>query len=125
MSLLRRHLFLFLVVFLLPACAGWGRGCSSCTAKQFGADWVVVKNDLNGKPFRCWALGDVSITNEGQSDGIYWKSPRGHLVHIAGNYDYVQVEHMDWRSAYAELGLTEETCEALRDRLFTEEELGL
>ena len=121
-----RHYWPILMLVFLTSCAGLNRSCSSCWASAAGADWVVVKNDLNGKPFRCWALSSVSITSENQSDGIYWKSPSGHLVHVAGNYDYVQVVGMaQWESAYAELGLTEDTCKLLREREFTKEQLGL
>lgn len=115
---------LFYAVFLV-GCAGVNRWCSSCSASALGADWVVVKNDLNGKPFRCWTLTGTSVTSETQSDGIYWKSPDGHLVHIAGNYDYVQVVNGEWDKALGELGLTKELCRSLQERQFTAEQLGL
>lgn len=128
-----RHYWPILILVFLTSCAGINRSCSSCWASAAGADWVVVKNDLNGKPFRCWTLSNVSITSEQNSDGVYWKSSNGHLVHVAGNYDYVQVQGKvqwgaggdAWGSAYAELGLTEETCKLLRERQFTKEQLGL
>lgn len=103
----------WLSALALMGCAGFDRGCSSTVAQSFGADWVVVKTDINGKPFRCWKLEDTSISNESQSDGIYWKTPTGHLVHISGFYDRVQVTKSDWAGAYSEVGITAEQCKAL------------
>lgn len=106
------NLALFLV---FAGCAGTSRGCSSCMAQQFGADWVVVQMDNEGRPYRCWELRDTSISNEGNSDGIYWKdTTSGNLVHISGHYNRVQVENGNWDHAYQSLGLTKETCAAIR-----------
>lgn len=108
------------ILFFLGACAGTQRNCSSCSASQFGSDWVVVQLDLNGNPFRCWALRNTSIANEAQSDGIYWlDGTTGNLVHISGLYNRVQVEGGNWDHAYRELGLTEDTCEEIHDRMWT------
>ncbi len=109
------------VVFglLLVGCAGFQRDCSSCSAQSFGADWVVVQMDNTGKPFRCWELHNVSISNEEHSDGIYWTSERsGHLVHLSNMYNRVQVMGGDWETAYREVGLTRETCTAIRTRAY-------
>jgi len=97
-------------------CAGLSKSCASCTAETFASDWVVVQVDLSGKPFRCWALQDVSISNEGQSDGIWWENQQGNLVHISGLYNRVQVRHGDWSNAYSELGLTKELCEEVHNK---------
>lgn len=116
-----------LCALFLTGCAFVDRACSSCAASAVGSDWVVVKNDLYGKPFRCWMLKDVSMASETNSDGVYWKSPEGHLVHISGNYDYVQVQGGDspagegseldgWDVALSELGLTKAGCTKLRNR---------
>lgn len=102
------------VVLVCTGCAGVNRGCSSCAANQFGADWVVVKLDMEGRPYRCWILPSVSVSNEQQSDGIYWQSPDGHLVHVAGSYNRVQVKGNQWNRALAELGLTEDTCKEIQ-----------
>ena len=98
----------------LTSCAGFSRSCSSTIATEFGGDWIVVKTDMNGKAFRCWRLEGVSVTNEPQSDGIYWKTNEGHLVHVSGSYDRIQVTGNDWSSAYKELGITVGECLALR-----------
>ncbi len=107
-----------LLLVLFAGCAGTARSCSSCSADNFGADWVVVQYDFQGRPFRCWALQNQSITNEPQSDGIYWLSDHGNLVHISGLYNRVQVENSRWDEAFAEVGLTQDTCEQLQHRRF-------
>lgn len=114
-----RWRYMFLLSLMLVGCAGTQRYCSSCTAGNFGADWVVVQLDLNGQPFRCWTLEDTSISNGEQSDGIYWlDGESGNLVHISGLYNRVQVENNNWSHAYEELGLSEETCRAIRDQRY-------
>ena len=107
--------FLFLAAF--SGCAGIQRGCSSVGASSFGADWVIVQMDDRGVPYRCWTLEDTSVTNEEDSDGIYWLSPNGHLVHISGHYNRVQVEGGRWDEAYRELGLTANLCRDIQSRI--------
>lgn len=101
-----------LVVLLLAftSCAGWGRQCSSYTAENFGADWLVAQYKVDGTVLRCWKMENTSVTNESGSDGIYWKSPGGHLVHISGWYNRVQVERDDWKGAAEDLGVDLSTC---------------
>lgn len=106
----------FLALALIPGCVGLTRGCSSGMATSFGADWVIVQMSDDGIPYRCWVLEETSVTNEENSDGVYWLSRDGHLVHISGHYNRVQVEGGRWNEAYAELGLTEELCEAVQRR---------
>jgi len=113
---MRRFSIAFLLL-LLVGCAGLSRECSSCWAGSVGADWVVVQMTLDGHAFRCWELPSTSISNEDGSDGIYWKSPTGHLVHISGMYNRVQVEGGNWESAYQELGLSREACKLIGERM--------
>lgn len=117
---MKRLLILAPFILLLSACPGIERGCSSCTAKALGANWVVVElTEHGGKPYRCWTLRGASIQNEQQSDGIYWKDPQnGNLVHVSGSYDYIQVVGGNWDEAYAELNMTEDACEAIADRRY-------
>ena len=104
----------YAAILALVGCAGTQRSCSSSCAETYGADWVIVKTTMDGVPFRCWQLEGVSVANEGASDGIYWKSEDGHLVHIQGNYERVQVERGDWKGALAQVGLTPERCQELQ-----------
>lgn len=109
----------WLLFGLIMGCAGIQRDCSSCWASSTGADWVVVQMDLNGRPFRCWELRNVSIENEPQSDGIYWLDEHSNLVHISGLYNRVQVDGNNWNQAYRAMGLTQESCRAVREHMFT------
>jgi len=111
-----RRLAIAFLVLLLCSCAGISRKCSSWCADTTGADWIVVQMDMNGHAFRCWELEDVSIANEESSDGIYWKSDEGHLVHISGLYNRVQVKGGHWEDGYRELGLTRDACRTIRER---------
>lgn len=113
---LRRRVGRYLAAVLLIGCAGTQRECASCNAEEFGADWVVVQVDAFGHPYRCWELHDTSIDNERESDGIYWRAPEGHLVHIAGQYNRVQVHAGNWDQALADLGLTRTQCEQIHHR---------
>jgi len=105
---------LVLWLMLLSGCAGLERDVASGCASNVGADWVIVQFDAYGKPFGCWALKDTSVSNEPASDGIYWLSPDGHLVHISGFYNRVQVARGRWNSAFRELGISSDECGALR-----------
>lgn len=111
-NMIRKIAIAFCMLFVV-GCAGLNKSCASCTAENFASDWVVVQLDLSGKPFRCWALQNVSISNEGQSDGIWWENQQGNLVHISGLYNRVQVRNDNWNDAYSELALTKETCEKI------------
>ncbi len=86
------------------------RECSDCTAKSFGGDWLIVQYKMDGEPIACWKLEDTAVTNEPNSDGVYWKAPGGHLVHISGWYNRVQVDHSDFVGAAAQLGIDLEAC---------------
>jgi hypothetical protein len=105
----------FAVWFVVIAgCAGTQRGCAAACAENYGADWIVVQMDMNGSPYRCWTLENTSITNEDHSDGIYWLSPRGHLVHISGHYNRVQVAGGHWDDAFSEVGMTRAMCDEVQ-----------
>lgn len=103
--------YYFILLFcLLPACAGFERGCSSDIAETFGADWLVVQLNAFGEIIRCWQLQGVSITNEPNSDGIYWKDESGNLIHLSGQYNRVQVTRSNWPAAFATLGMKGKSC---------------
>jgi len=102
---MRKYWYLLLCLILLSGCAGMGRGCSSIWADAAGADWIVVQYGMDGSPIAAWKLTNVSIANETSSDGIYWKEGSGHLVHISGWYNRVQVANSDYASASKLLGI--------------------
>lgn len=107
---MKRHMALLSLLFLV-GCASLNRDCSSCTASNFGANWIVVQYKNDGTPINCWKLKNTAIDNETNSDGIYWKDPHSsNLVHISGWYNRVQVVDGDWGSAAKSLNVKEDIC---------------
>jgi hypothetical protein len=106
---LRTAIFILLLC-VGPGCAGFGRQWSAGCAENFGADWIIIKSRMDGTTYRCWKLHNTSVTNEGNSDGIYWKDEGGHLVHVSGWYDRVQVFHDDYDGAAQLLGVDAAKC---------------
>ncbi len=101
--------FVALLGFVV-GCAGVERDCASCNASNFGSDWIVVQYEYNGTPINCWKLPDTAITNEEHTDGIFWREPSGHLVHISGWYNRVQVVGGDYPGAAKSLGIDMSRC---------------
>lgn len=101
---------ILLAAFLTTGCAGASRDCSSANAGSFGADWIVVQYQANGTPMNCWKLENTAMDNEPHSDGIYWLDPKGHLVHISGWYNRVQVERRSWEEAATAIGVDLSRC---------------
>jgi len=79
--------------------------------------------DLEGRPFRCWKLQNVSLVSEDGSDGIYWETDDHTLVHLSGQYNYVQ-KGSSWDSAFGSLGLTERSCLAIGSQVYDVNERG-
>lgn len=101
----------WLIVVLFLSCAGWGRQCSSYNAERFGSDWIVLQYGFDGRPINCWVLKETSMDNEAHSDGIYWKdADTGHLVHVAGWYNRIQIEKGGKESAAKLLGIDLTQC---------------
>lgn len=107
----KRTISTILSLTLLTGCAGAQRSCTNWSAESFGADWLVVQLDMNGHPFSCWKLKNTSIANEDKSDGIHWQDNRtGHMVHISGWYNRVQVANSDFDGAAKILGVDAKKC---------------
>jgi len=101
---------LLLALSFVGGCDGCMRSCAADWAETTGADWLIVQYDMAGEPFGCWIQRDVSVTNEDGSDGIYWKSDTGHLVHVSGWYNRVQVDGGDFAGSAALLGVDPALC---------------
>lgn len=103
--------YTWLLVLMLAGCAGLSRSCSSCNAGAFGSDWIVVQYSTSGYPINCWKLSNAAISNEAQTDGIYWQDPQNsNLVHISGWYNRVQVELGDFTGAARSIGIDLSKC---------------
>lgn len=106
-----------LLLMWLVGCAGINRSCSSCAARNIGANWIVVQYDLTGVPIMCWELPSTSVDNETNSDGIYWQDAAGNLVHISGLYNRVMVKGDKWEEAFRSIGISRRRCrDATRER---------
>jgi hypothetical protein len=104
-----KRVAIWAVALLLTGCASLERGCSDFGADNFGANWVVVQYDYHMQPANCWLVKEQSITNEHGSDGIYWVSNSGNLIHLSGWYNRVQVVG-SWETAANELGIDLSRC---------------
>jgi hypothetical protein len=71
---------------------------------------LIVQFDMHGKPFNCWKLQNVPVENEPSSDGIYWQAQNGHLVHISGWYNRVQVRGSNFDGAARAVGVDLAQC---------------
>ena len=108
---MKRTLTILSTALLLTACAGLNRGCSSWQAQSFGSDWIVVQYKQDGTAFNCWKLRNESVSNEHGSDGIYWKdTASGHLVHISGWYNRVQIVNGNYAEAARLIGVEDAKC---------------
>jgi hypothetical protein len=114
-KLLNSRVFILLALCTF-SCVGLDNSCSSCTAENFGGDWLVVQFDMKGEPFNCWKMSGVSISNERSSDGVWWKTSAGHLVHLSGWYNRVQVKGKDFLTAAKSLGVELNRCSEGRYR---------
>jgi len=80
-------------------------------ASTAGSDWIVVQYGNDGKPFNCWQLRGVAVDNETNSDGIYWvDSTTGHLIHISGWYNRIQISHNDFQRGSTLVGVNLDSC---------------
>lgn len=103
------HKYRFLGLLFLAGCASIDKSCSSCNSESFGGDWLIVQYTPQGQT-NCWKESNVSVSNEGQSDGIYWQSRTGHLIHIAGAYTRIQVQKGDFAGAAKGMGIDLARC---------------
>lgn len=105
---------LTLVLFamaLSASCAGTGKAISQGMASTFGADWIIVQYAQNGTPFHCWKIRDAAV-DDSEGGNINWKDrEHGHLVHLTGWENRVQVVGGDYASAGRLLGVDAARCD--------------
>lgn len=92
-------LFIVLVLFSIFPLKGCENMFYSWKASAFGTDWLVIQYSAVGSPINVWELRNKSIYPESQSDGIYFLDESSNVIHLGGNYLYVQVK--DWDSTRA------------------------
>jgi hypothetical protein len=99
------------VFALVAGCAGFNKSCSQFSAASFGSDWIVVQYTQDGKPFHCWKLTGASVESS-QGGNVDWQDPKnGHLMHITGWENRVQVQHKDWPGAGKLLNIDVNQCD--------------
>lgn len=95
---------------LLCGCAGISKSCSQFGASVGGSDWIVVQFDQTGRPFNCWKLRGAAVDNS-EGGNVDWQDPtNGHLVHITGWENRVQVKDGNFASAARLVGVDEAQC---------------
>ena len=60
----------------------------------------------DGSIINSWDLDDKSVGSEEGSDGIYFTSNSGNVIHLSGHYAYVQVIENRWTEAKKECGVS-------------------
>lgn len=60
------------------------------TASAYGSDWLIVQYAQSGCVITHWNLKNEAVQNEDRSDGIYFVTEEGAVVHLSGHYAYVQ-----------------------------------
>lgn len=98
------------IALFLTGCAGFQRDCSSRCATSLGGDWIIVQYSAGGAPINCWKLQSTAVSNEQGTDGIFWQDPQGHLVHISGWYNRVQINGNRWDEAAKAIGIDSNLC---------------
>lgn len=88
-----------LFFFLVFGPSGLNRNVNAWRASAFGSDWLVVHYAQDGRVINHWELHDLSIGNETQSDGIFFLDNDGNVVHLSGQYVYIEIKKDQWKSA--------------------------
>ena len=105
-----KRLTVFVFVAFTAACAGMNKMCSQTGASMFGSDWIVAQYDFNGKPFHCWKLRNAAVDSS-EGGNVDWKDPNGgHLVHLTGWENRVQVKDGDFVGAGQLIGIDANQC---------------
>lgn len=83
-------LIALVLVFVIMGPAGIKTSFKGWQASAYGSDWIVVQYAQSGCVITHWKLEDEAIHNESDSDGIYFVTEEGPVVHLSGHYVYVQ-----------------------------------
>lgn len=108
----KRNISMVATLVLLAGCASMNRSCSSSITQTFGGDWMITQVAMDGTPFNCWKLENISLTTDENGGGeIQWlDTETGHLMHVNGWHNQVQVANRDWAGAARELGVDADQC---------------
>jgi len=105
-----KQVMLFVLVAFTVACAANQKACAQFSASSFGTDWIVVQYDMSGKPFHCWKLHDTAVDSS-EGGNVDWQDRNnGHLVHLTGWENRVQVVKGDFDGAAKLIGVNSNKC---------------
>jgi hypothetical protein len=107
---MKRRLLVGLAAALTLGCAGIQKSCSQFGASSFGANWIVVQYGFDGKPFHCWKLMNVAV-DDSTGGNVDWQTRDGHLVHLTGWENRVQVRGNDFAGAARLVGVDADQCD--------------
>jgi hypothetical protein len=87
----------------------------SCNSKD---NWIVVPFEVNGNPFNCYILEDVSIfIGKGF---VWWTNKTTHqTTEIQCNFIAIKVQNDNWDEALKEVKLTRDSCNKLHEQMYT------
>jgi len=94
---------------VLAGCAGASKDCAQFGASNFGADWIIVQYAQDGRPFHCWKLTNVAVDSTAGGN-VDWQTRDGHLVHLTGWENRVQVRNGDFDGAARLVGVDASRC---------------
>lgn len=94
----------------MTGCKQFAKDVAQKRAGMFGGDWIVVQYAMDGRPFHCWKLSGVSLSGT-EGGSVDWKdSGNGHLVHLTGWENRVQVVGGDFDGAAEIVGVNASIC---------------
>jgi hypothetical protein len=110
--MMRKVILMIVLSVFTVGCAGMSKSCTQFNASSFGSDWIVAQYTTDGKAFHCWKLrGAVVEGTEGGS--VDWKdTTNGHLVHLTGWENRVQVVGGDFDTAGKLVGVDASLCDS-------------
>ncbi len=107
---MKKRITIFSLLVLTTGCAGFQKSCYQTVANSFGSDWIVVQYASDGRPFHCWKLRGASVSGS-EGGQVDWKdTTNGHLVHLTGWENRVQVVNGDFDGAGRLLGVDSRRC---------------
>ncbi len=92
-SLVGSAIFILVIIVGIIVCygpAGIKTGVYGWKASAYGSDWLVVQYAQSGCVITSWELENEAVQNESSSDGIYFVTEKGPVVHLSGHYTFVQ-----------------------------------
>lgn len=109
---MKRVLWIVVACVLTAGCAGMQKSCAQFSNSTSGSDWIVVQYAGDGRAFHCWKLR-WAVVESTQGGNVDWQDRQsGHLVHLTGWENRVQVGGGDFAGAAKLLGVDAGQCDS-------------